>query len=152
MARLVLVDAGGRGREIATAFLQPMLAGLSREAAETMLRGLFHNPSFVTRTMIDAAYEMLAQPGAWEALVAAAGAAGAGDAQTEVLADRLGEVALPALIIWGAEDAVIPVAHGRAAQAALSEARLWVVEGAGHCPQIEAAAAFNAQVSAFLAA
>ncbi|MBI4772046.1 MAG: alpha/beta fold hydrolase, partial [Chloroflexi bacterium] len=119
-------------------------------AVDTMLRGLFHNPACITRPLTGATYETLAQPGAWEALVAAAGAASADDAQTEVLADRLGGLSIPALIVWGAEDSVIPATHGRAAQAALPEARLWVVEGAGHCPQIEAAAAFNAQVSAFL--
>lgn len=151
VARLVLVDAGGLGREIDTAFLQPLLQGLRREAVEVMLRGLFHNPDFVTQPMVDATYEALAQPGAWEALVTATGAASAGDAQTEVLTERLEALELPVLLVWGAEDAVIPVAHGHAAQAAIPGAELWVVEGVGHCPQLEAAEAFNARVEAFLA-
>jgi len=150
VARLVLVDAGGLGREIDTGFLQPMLAGLSREATETMLQGLFHDPTFITRPMVDATYEALSQPGAWEALVAGAGAASAGDAQTETLTDRLGELALPMLLVWGAQDTVISVAHGRAAQSAIPGAELWVAEGAGHCPQLELAQDFNSRVAAFL--
>ncbi|MCZ7571126.1 MAG: acetoin dehydrogenase dihydrolipoyllysine-residue acetyltransferase subunit [Ardenticatenaceae bacterium] len=151
VARLVLVDAGGLGPEISTGFLQPMLAGLSREATESMLAGLFHNPALVMRPMVEATHEMLAQPGAWEALVAAAGRATAGGSQTEVLLDRVNELTMPVLLIWGGADAVIPVAHGRAAQAAIRGAELWVAENAGHCPQLEAAEAFNTRVAAFLA-
>lgn len=151
VARLVLVDAGGLGREIDTGFLQPMLAGLSREATQTLLQGLFHDPAFVTRPMVDATFEVLSQPGAWEALVAAAGAASAGDAQTETLTDRLGELALPVFLVWGAQDTVIPVAHGRTAQAAIPGAELWVADEAGHCPQLEAAEAFNSRLTTFLA-
>jgi pyruvate dehydrogenase E2 component (dihydrolipoamide acetyltransferase) len=151
VARLVLVDAGGLGHEIDTSFLQPMLAGLNREATETMLQGLFHDPTFVTRPMVDATYEVLSQPGAWEALVAAAGTASAGDAQAETLTDRLGELVLPVFLVWGAQDAVIPVAHGHAAQAAIPGAELWVAEKAGHCPQLEVAEAFNSRLTTFLA-
>lgn len=150
VARLVLVDAGGLGQEINIGFLQPMLVGLTREATDSMLRGLFHNPAFVTRAMIDATYNILAHPGAWEALVATARMASAGDFQTETVAHRLGELALPVLLVWGAEDAVIPLAHGRAAQAAIPGAELWIAENAGHCPQLEAAEAFNTRVAAFL--
>lgn len=152
VARLVLVDAGGLGREINTDFLQPMLAGVSREATETMLRGLFHNPALVTRPMVDATHETLAQPGAWEALVAAVGRAATGDSQSEVLLDRVGELNMPVLLVWGGADTVIPPAHGYAAQAAIPGAELWLAEKAGHCPQLEAAEAFNARVAAFLAA
>lgn len=150
VARLALVNAGGLGPEINAAFLRPMLAGLSREATETMLRGLFHDPALVTRPMVEATYETMIQPGAWEALVAASTAATDGDSQVEVLLARAGELALPVLLIWGDKDAIIPVEHGHAARAAISRAELWLAENAGHCPQLEAAEAFNTRVAAFL--
>ncbi len=150
VARLVLVDAGGLGLEIDTAFLQPMLAGLSREAVETMLRGLFHDPAFVTNRMVEATLETLEQPGAWEALVTAARLTAADGAQAETLTERMGELSLPVLVVWGGEDAIVPVAHGRAAQAAIPGAELWVAEEAGHCPQLEKAEAFNTRVVTFL--
>ncbi|MFQ5612841.1 MAG: acetoin dehydrogenase dihydrolipoyllysine-residue acetyltransferase subunit [Anaerolineae bacterium] len=150
VARLVLVDSGGLGPEINTGFLRPLLAGPGREATETMLQGLFHDPAFVTRPMVEATLATMGQPGAWEALVAAARAAGAGQTQTEILVERLGELALPVLLVWGAADAIIPVAHGRAAQAAIPNAELWIAENAGHCPQLEAAEAFNARLGTFL--
>lgn len=52
--------------------------------------------------------------------------------------ERLGELTMPALVVWGAEDALFPVAVGRRLAAALPHARLEVVEGSGHLPMLEA--------------
>ena len=42
----------------------------------------------------------------------------------------------PLLVIWGAEDAIIPAAH---AEAAPSRAEVHVLDGVGHSPHMEAA-------------
>ncbi|MEK6689475.1 MAG: alpha/beta fold hydrolase, partial [Gemmatimonadota bacterium] len=68
VARLVLIDSGGLGPEIDVGFLKPFLSGFTREATETMLRGLFANPAMVNRSMVDATCEALSRPGAWEAV------------------------------------------------------------------------------------
>jgi pimeloyl-ACP methyl ester carboxylesterase len=44
---------------------------------------------------------------------------------------------LPSLIVWGAEDPIIPVSHAHAAQEALPGSRLEVMEGLGHFPHVE---------------
>jgi hypothetical protein len=41
---------------------------------------------------------------------------------------------LPTLLVWGARDGVIPVAHAHAAHAAMSHSRLVVFDDAGHFP------------------
>ena len=46
------------------------------------------------------------------------------------LADRL-----PSLIVWGENDSIIPVAHGRAAHEAMPGSRFECFEDAGHMPQ-----------------
>jgi pimeloyl-ACP methyl ester carboxylesterase len=48
---------------------------------------------------------------------------------------------LPTLLIWGANDGIIPVAHGYATHAALPGSRLEVLDGIGHFPHVEAPAA-----------
>ncbi len=101
--------------------------------------------------MVDATHNLLSQPGAWDALVSAARAFIVDGAQTNVLLQRLQGLTQPTLIVWGTQDAVIPIAHGHAAQTAIPSARLWVAENAGHCPQLESPDAFNAQCLAFLA-
>ncbi|MBV9282780.1 MAG: alpha/beta fold hydrolase [Chloroflexi bacterium] len=64
---------------------------------------------------------------------------------------RLPRVATPALIVWGGEDRVIPVAHAGAGAAALPAAQVEVLEGVGHVPQLEAADRFVQVVERFLA-
>jgi len=45
---------------------------------------------------------------------------------------------MPALIIWGDRDDIIPVSHAYAAHQAMPGSRLVIIEGVGHFPQIEA--------------
>ena len=45
---------------------------------------------------------------------------------------------LPALLIWGDHDRIIPVSHAYAAHDALAGSRLEVLEGVGHFPHVEA--------------
>jgi len=54
------------------------------------------------------------------------------------LRDRLAATTLPALVVWGAADRMIPVEHGRAYAAAIPGARLRMIAQAGHLPQLEA--------------
>lgn len=44
---------------------------------------------------------------------------------------------LPALLIWGEQDRIIPVAHGYAAHDAVPGSRLEVLAGVGHFPHVE---------------
>lgn len=67
------------------------------------------------------------------------------------LAARLTAVAVPALVVWGASDRVVTPAHGAAIAAALPDARLVVVEAAGHLPQLEQPGPTAAALDAFLA-
>ncbi|MHB1024416.1 MAG: acetoin dehydrogenase dihydrolipoyllysine-residue acetyltransferase subunit [Desulfobacteria bacterium] len=147
---LVLIDSGGLGPEIDVGFLKPLLSGATREAAETMLRGLFANPAMVNRSMVDATFEALSRPGALEAVRDVVESAAPRGIQVESLTERLPELRVPVLIAWGARDAVIPVAQGKEAHASIPGAELWVAENAGHCPQIEAASEFNDRLLKFL--
>ena len=150
VARLVLIDSGGLGPEIDVGFIKPLLSGFTREATETMLRGLFANPAMVSRTMVDATFEALSRPGAWEAVRSAVESAVPRGIQVESLAERLPELRVPVLIAWGGKDGVIPLARGKEAHSSLPGAELWVAENAGHCPQIEAASDFNDRLLKFL--
>jgi pimeloyl-ACP methyl ester carboxylesterase len=46
--------------------------------------------------------------------------------------DRLGEIQVPALVIHGTEDPVLPYAHGLALEKALPQAKLLTLTGTGH--------------------
>jgi pimeloyl-ACP methyl ester carboxylesterase len=44
---------------------------------------------------------------------------------------------VPTMIVWGEQDAIIPVSHAYAAHQAIPDSRLEVIPGAGHFPQVE---------------
>ena len=52
-------------------------------------------------------------------------------------------IVAPTLIIWGAEDTIAPLRTGQALAAAIPRARLTVIEGAGHAPQVQFPDRFN---------
>jgi pimeloyl-ACP methyl ester carboxylesterase len=57
---------------------------------------------------------------------------------------------IPTLLIWGARDAVIPVAHGRVLNSAMTRSRLEVFPDAGHFPHRSNPDQFLAVVREFL--
>lgn len=46
---------------------------------------------------------------------------------------------MPTLVIWGSEDSIIPIENGRRLVSELADARLEVIEGAGHDPHVNRA-------------
>lgn len=65
---------------------------------------------------------------------------------------HLGQLTVPVLIIWGARDRTIPLAHARLALAVLPCAHLEILDQCFHRPQIEAPVRFNAALLTFLLA
>lgn len=63
----------------------------------------------------------------------------------------LKSIAAPTLILWGSEDAVMPVDHGRKMAEAIPGARLVIYDGVGHVAQEEAPEETIKDVQAFLA-
>ncbi len=65
---------------------------------------------------------------------------------------RLGSIALPTLVVGGAEDQLVPVGHAREVAAAIDGARLHVLEGVGtsHALPIERADEVNALLVKFI--
>jgi pimeloyl-ACP methyl ester carboxylesterase len=68
-----------------------------------------------------------------------------------LLRQRLYRFTGPALLLWGEEDRMVPRAHGEAYEAGLAAAKLRIIAGAGHSPQVERPAQNAAAIRAFLA-
>jgi 3-oxoadipate enol-lactonase len=66
------------------------------------------------------------------------------------LAGELTRIQNPTLIVVGAEDQATPPALGRALADRLSNARLTLLPGLGHCPHIQDPDAFVAAIAPFL--
>lgn len=63
---------------------------------------------------------------------------------------RLYRVKAQTLVLWGAQDQLVDPVYGDEFAAAIADARLEVIEGAGHLPQIEQTAEVSAIVDDFL--
>jgi len=56
---------------------------------------------------------------------------------SQTLPHLLGAVRAPALLVWGDEDKVVPQSAAKRYAAALTQARLEIVKGCGHCVDME---------------
>jgi pimeloyl-ACP methyl ester carboxylesterase len=74
------------------------------------------------------------------------------DALTDYpIRDRLGEIACPTLIVWGAEDKLVPARDADEFARLIPNSRKVVWPQTGHVAMLERPGAFNALVQAFLA-
>jgi pimeloyl-ACP methyl ester carboxylesterase len=68
------------------------------------------------------------------------------------LPGRLDRVSAPTLVLWGAEDRLIPLAHGERYRDSIRGATLKTIPRCGHLPVIERPEEFAREVTAFLRA
>jgi pimeloyl-ACP methyl ester carboxylesterase len=64
--------------------------------------------------------------------------------------DRLSEIACPTLIIWGAEDRLVPVQDADEFEWMIPDSRKLIYDDTGHMPMLERPDRFNADLRAFL--
>jgi pimeloyl-ACP methyl ester carboxylesterase len=68
----------------------------------------------------------------------------------QTLPHLLGGLATPSLIVWGRDDRIVPLECGERYAKVLAHARLQVIDGAGHCVEMEKPAELATLVSGFL--
>jgi pimeloyl-ACP methyl ester carboxylesterase len=66
------------------------------------------------------------------------------------VSERLGELALPALLIWGERDPIMPLKIGWRLRELIPHSRLATLPGVGHSPPIEAPEAVTRHLLAFV--
>lgn len=147
VASLTLIAPAGLGPEISGEFLDGFVAAESRRELKPVLERLFADTSVVTRQFTDEVLRTKRIDGAGPALQAIAAACFPGGRQAIGIGDRLRGVTAPILAIWGDADAIVPPAHA----ASLPDgAAVETIAGAGHMPQMEAAAEVNRLLGEFL--
>jgi pimeloyl-ACP methyl ester carboxylesterase len=163
--RLVLVDSGGLGREVnvilraatlpGAEYVLPLLCAPFIRDAASAVGGLLDRIGFHPSADLKGVSEGFASLGADDARRAflhTARAVMEPSGQRVDARDRLYLAAeVPSLIVWGEDDAMIPVAHGRAAHALMPNSRLDVFEGAGHFPFNDDPARFARLLHDFIA-
>jgi len=121
------VESGEGARRVCSLVAGPGFAERHPEAIEEFVAIARHNPMHV-----DAYLRQLAACRAHD------------------VADRLGEIAAPTLVIHGDADPLVRIENGRRLADGIPGAELLVYEGVGHIPEVECAERFNADLVAFL--
>jgi pimeloyl-ACP methyl ester carboxylesterase len=162
--RLVLVDSHGLGGEVpggAASYLLvrlPLLnrlvwaaLGRSRRMVRGSLRSVFHDPRVVTDNLVEEVHRLAKEPKAGQAWRSwQKSEIGRKGLRTNYV-DRLHDLAVPTLIMHGAEDRYVPVSWARRAHALIEGSELRVFPGCGHWLTLERPEEFNGAVLGFLA-
>ena len=155
-AALILVDATGYaftpeamplGFRIARIPVLNRIAEylLPRAAVAASLRSVYGEPARINDELIDRYFELTLREGNRHAL-------GLRLQQLEmgVHAERIKQLALPTLVLWGGRDRLVPAANGQRFAADIRGAKLVVFDTLGHVPQEEDPARTVAVVADFL--
>jgi triacylglycerol lipase len=139
--RLVLQDAAG----MAAPHLATILAGTLADVRGVAV--ILHDKSRVNDELVRELFIMRlkANDGATQRSLAANP-----KVASEVVAGRLSGIDIPTLIIWGADDEIVPLEQGRAYAAGILGATLKIIPDCGHAPSLEKPEAFLAAVLPFL--
>ena len=113
-----------------------------RELRRVLLAYIVRHPSLISS---DVAYQFTAGAGSPGFLPAL-------NALTDYdFRDRLGDVKVPVLLVWGREDNLVPVEDADEFERLIPDARKVILEDTGHVPMLERPATFNELVVEFLA-
>jgi pimeloyl-ACP methyl ester carboxylesterase len=149
--RMALIASGGLGREVhpllraatlpGSEWVLPLLAREwsvnAGEAVRSVARrlGLEVGPDLAEFAR---GYASLVEDGARDAFLQTMRSVIGPDGQRVSALDRLYLAdQLPSLIVWGSDDPVIPVEHGRNAHRIVAHSRYVEIEGSGHWPMLD---------------
>ena len=159
VSKLVLVDSPALGREVSVYLRLVSIPGLGEllespklGGTRLMLQNVFYDRAFVTPELLDELYRTREMPGAKEAVVRVIRNTVSlrGVRERYVLRDQLKRLESPLMVVWGAEDRIVPAAHAYEAGRAAPDALVRVFDRCGHWPHMEMASEFNAAVLGFL--
>jgi pimeloyl-ACP methyl ester carboxylesterase len=71
-------------------------------------------------------------------------------ANSDEVISKLNRITVPTLILWGKDDAVIPLKVGELLDQALPDSKLEVIEQCGHIPQEEKPEETISSISSFI--
>jgi pimeloyl-ACP methyl ester carboxylesterase len=162
--RMVLISSGGLGKEVHPLLRAAVLPGsewvmplIAREwsvragdAVRTVAGklGLEAGPDLAEFAR---GYASLTDDGAREAFIHTMRSVIDHNGQRVSALDRLYLAdQLPTLIIWGTNDPVIPVAHGRNAHEVVGHSRYVEIEGSGHWPMLDAPDRIVRELTSFM--
>jgi pyruvate dehydrogenase E2 component (dihydrolipoamide acetyltransferase) len=144
---LTLISPVGLGTEINAGFISGLIEADRRKEMKVVLQQLFSDAELVSREMVMNVLQAKRIDGAVECLRMIAQSCFPGGRQEGYLRERLSELTLPAQVIWGKDDRIIPSAHGAGLPASIV---VRMLERAGHMVHMERAREVNELLQRFI--
>jgi pimeloyl-ACP methyl ester carboxylesterase len=157
LAKLVLIAAGAY-KEYLPRYLKLMRTVLgapmiylapSRLATNFVLRVAYYDSQKITNEQTSAYSVPIATRAGRHALLQTARLCM--PSRSDEMLAKLSEITVPTLLLWGREDAVIPLKVGQLLERAIPNSRLEVIDNCGHIPQEEKPDETIESISKFLA-
>ena len=146
VASLTLIAAAGLGTDIDGSYIEGFITAGRRKEMLSQLEKLFADPKLVTRRLVEDVLKFKRLDGVEASLRAIASQLYAGDRQINVLRDRLSELPMPVLVVWGREDRILPASH---AEGLPQTVEVVTLPGCGHMVHMEAAQKVNRLMAHF---
>jgi pimeloyl-ACP methyl ester carboxylesterase len=159
VAGLVLVGAAGLGRRLPLYVRLLSLPGVgealeqpTRRNTRASLRMVLNDQRQATEGLLQALRRPRTDSGSKRAVLRMVrGSTGLlGLRRQWIMAEQLSQLHVPALLVWGARDAVVPIATAHEVLKKTPNLALRVIEDSGHWPQVDRPHEFNAEVLSFL--
>jgi pimeloyl-ACP methyl ester carboxylesterase len=150
MDKIVIVSGGGEAPDNETRKLLNTY-DCTLEHMQRIVRGLFLRPEI--RDSADYArrrHEVALEPGAWECTAAVRFKSPVAQVKSAKRPSSYRGVKSPTLIVAGAQDNLRHPGYAQALQEQIPGASLFLMDQAGHCPQIDGPEQFNQAVIDFL--
>lgn len=145
VASLTLIAPAGFGPEINAGFIDGFVRASRRKDAAEVLQALVHDPSLVSRTMVEDVLRYKRLDGVAAALESIARAWFPAGRQARNVTAEVAALEAPVQVIWGREDQVVPVTQASAVAADLP---VHILDHVGHLPHMEKSAEVNRLIRA----
>ena len=142
VSSLTLISSYGMATKVDTSYIDDFLAATRRKGVKAILKRLFVDPALVNNDMIESLLKSRRLEGADQALLKIAEMIKAG----QMAKTSAASPAVPTQMIIGQGDNIITVDDAFSAKFS----NLFLVEGAGHMPQLEKAAETTALIKGFI--
>jgi len=145
-ATVGLICSAGLGDEINNGYIDGFIQANSRKELKLALLNLFADQSLVGRSLVNDLLKYKRLDGVSAFLSTLRDSVFANGAQAVRMSEELSSLGKPVMVIWGAEDAVIPADHA----GTIDGVEPHVLEGAGHMVQMEKASEVNELIKGLL--
>ena len=140
VASVATLGACGYGEYINTDFIEGYIRAGRRKEMKPILEMLFAAAGLVTREMVNDVLKYKRIDGVPEALAVIAAASFPGGKQGARFRERISDLSVPILALWGSEDRIVDPSDGKDLPGNIET---HLIDGVGHMPHMEAATSVN---------